>query len=159
MWRSAIKSEISIHAPREGSDRPCRAVERHQDHFNPRSPRGERRHARDAINMFLLYFNPRSPRGERPDVTVAPWAGLDISIHAPREGSDYIFAVLRLILGHFNPRSPRGERLILPTQKDSFFFISIHAPREGSDADAAYILHDQDISIHAPREGSDILYC
>ena len=57
----------------------------------------------------------------------------EISIHAPREGSD-----------------ARLNGLILrdPT-------ISIHAPREGSDPAA----HPQQlaiqISIHAPREGSD----
>ena len=33
---------ISIHAPREGSDRLPAAQNAHPDHFYPRSPRGER---------------------------------------------------------------------------------------------------------------------
>ena len=59
---------------------------------------------------------------------------VEISIHAPREGSD-----LRpvLVLG--------------------VALISIHAPREGSDVILFSQTFDIDISIHAPREGSDIL--
>ncbi len=56
----------------------------------------------------------------------------DISIHAPREGSD---------IAH-------------PT-KTPIMNISIHAPREGSDVAQQSIRHEQTISIHAPREGSD----
>ena len=57
---------------------------------------------------------------------------VQISIHAPREGSDGVLVL------HWVPE-----------------LISIHAPREGSDA-----LEHADrlagcISIHAPREGSD----
>ena len=57
-----------------------------------------------------------------------------ISIHAPREGSD---------LGELLDAA--GSQL-----------ISIHAPREGSDVaytDAGFSVYY--ISIHAPREGSD----
>ncbi len=56
-----------------------------------------------------------------------------ISIHAPREGGD--FMVVRVV--------PRIS------------FISIHAPREGGDhrkdENGLYVI----ISIHAPREGGD----
>ena len=55
-----------------------------------------------------------------------------ISIHAPREGSD--FSLLSLDL----------------TSR-----ISIHAPREGSDLFRRDVFGDLYISIHAPREGSD----
>ena len=37
----------------------------------------------------------------------------DISIHAPRTGSDRCFSVGAAALSHFNPRSPHGERRIL----------------------------------------------
>ena len=56
-----------------------------------------------------------------------------ISIHAPREGSDYL--PITLI---------NNDR------------ISIHAPREGSDYEQKSAQHMQGISIHAPREGSDL---
>ena len=55
-----------------------------------------------------------------------------ISIHAPREGSDIAFTLLK-----------------------DFFPISIHAPREGSDFFICQWGSGVVISIHAPREGSD----
>ena len=102
-----------------------------------------------------MYFNPRSPRGERLETGVGPLHGGDISIHAPREGSDRQQAADGPVQGHFNPRSPRGERLgerwISLTAKG----ISIHAPREGSDGTDPPARPRRSISIHAPREGSD----
>ena len=55
-----------------------------------------------------------------------------ISIHAPREGRDYV-------------------PLDLKTDK----FISIHAPREGRDKALIGTVQNGKISIHAPREGRD----
>ena len=101
--------------------------------FYPRSPRGER-HVRDWCAYSERYFYPRSPRGERPIAAdrgvlwpaflstlpargaTHPGLGIveaneQISIHAPREGSD-------------KGRALRAARKLQ---------ISIHAPREGSD--------------------------
>ncbi len=101
---------ISIHAPREGSD-----------HILPQCPR--------ATN----HFNPRSPRGERP----AMWAQTDrvkgISIHAPREGSDAekrCKDTLRAISIHAPREGSDGSGTGLQYCLSA---ISIHAPREGSD--------------------------
>ena len=103
--------DISIHAPREGSDpHLCGHGVRHQD-FYPRSPRGERRiiqmaprphskflstlPARGATSKrptsasITSYFYPRSPRGERQLLQRLRNLRLTISIHAPREGSDF----------------------------------------------------------------------
>ena len=57
-----------------------------------------------------------------------------ISIHAPRTGSD-----------------PQGRR-----PRWSAHHISIHAPRTGSDYTALLPPSSQWISIHAPRTGSDV---
>ena len=83
----ALREIISIHAPRTGSDEagdfqaPC------FEHFNPRSPHGERRNAvHDKLADFD--FNPRSPHGERPSGFLYPHTRMQISIHAPRTGSD-----------------------------------------------------------------------
>ena len=79
------------------------------------------------------YFNPRSPHGERPvhrgeltqankfQSTLPAWGAtvqeannntmLDISIHAPRMGSDMQVKVAEANIFNFNPRSPHGERL------------------------------------------------
>ena len=57
------------------------------------------------------YFYPRSPRGERHTSFATRILLNNISIHAPREGSD------------------RHQPVVLETLAT----ISIHAPREGSD--------------------------
>ena len=79
-------------------------------HFNPRSPQGERRaiiNVNIAEQLFQStlpaggatarpapalrgggYFNPRSPQGERLSVINIKISDTEISIHAPRRGSD-----------------------------------------------------------------------
>ena len=123
---------ISIHAPREGSDRrsppptaasttflstlPARGAthcgrKRGQNgpDFYPRSPRGERpgRCPRPARRSAFLSTLPA--RGATKDATPSASSN-SISIHAPREGSDFA-ELLPSARGHyFYPRSPRGER-------------------------------------------------
>ena len=125
------------------------------------------------------HFDPRSPRGERLLPGVVGNSGLEISIHAPRKGSDAgPQRGARGQVWHFYPRSPQGERpgtvLVLRGRSR----ISIHAPREGSDLfkhhtwrpawtflstlpargatrPARSKPRSKEISIHAPREGSD----
>ena len=100
--------------------------------FNPRSPHGER-HCLSASHPPAAIFQSTLPaRGATrlidETVAICPFqstlpargatlkrtvltAGLRISIHAPRTGSDLLSAgVARLDLD-FNPRSPHGERL------------------------------------------------
>ena len=100
-------------------------------HFNPRSPHGERRDLQSS-RLSVDNFNPRSPHGERRSYRFfclgknrfqstlpargATWrfahvANSDnISIHAPRTGSDFVVLMGLIVLHHFNPRSPHGER-------------------------------------------------
>ena len=131
-WTTSTRhSIISIHAPREGSDSPGRPAHGPPGDFYPRSPRGERRD-QHMIAARKQYFYPRSPRGERRTdgqyyaitaefLSTLPARGatiwrtqverrLNISIHAPREGSD-----------------------LLAVSCSALWGISIHAPREGSD--------------------------
>ena len=80
--------EISIHAPRAGSDGAAGGLSWADNHFNPRSPCGERPRQRPELTeeqkfqstlpvrgatvprglykIRLVDFNPRSPCGERP---------------------------------------------------------------------------------------------
>ena len=106
-----------------------------QRYFNPRSPHGERRHIIQHSNAGDVYFNPRSPHGERRQhryVMVSQWVefqstlpargatfknlllfrNVEISIHAPRTGSDPPRTRRRWARCYFNPRSPHGERLL-----------------------------------------------
>ena len=101
---------ISIHAPRTGSDRLNLARYQHIGNFNPRSPHGER-HSRPMPRALMSsYFNPRSPHGERQRVDVANVPNQEISIHAPRTGSDRALVYDASVIQNFNPRSPHGER-------------------------------------------------
>ena len=108
--RGCLGQDISIHAPRTGSDLMSCRLPPSRSHFNPRSPHGERLEqeahniaiiqfqstlpARGATQLALAlkteftYFNPRSPHGERQRMRLRRGWGDDISIHAPRTGSD-----------------------------------------------------------------------
>ena len=77
-------------------------------------------------------FNPRSPDGEQREAGVQAAVLPFISIHAPRMGSDLLFAGFHCCS-----------------------LISIHAPRMGSDISIMAITRCIRISIHAPRMGSD----
>ncbi len=107
---SGFSPDISIHALLAESDGCSGDCDAQSEHFNPRSPCGERlcptmvtplplafqstlslRRAtavRRGNGIHPLHFNPRSPCGERPDVL--NWAGTseDISIHALLAESD-----------------------------------------------------------------------
>ena len=103
-------------------------------HFNPRSPHGERPVFRRA-GTREGNFNPRSPHGERHRDCKRMRGVRDISIHAPRTGSDAV--------SDGDSASPDG--------------ISIHAPRTGSDVVNLNDRISRAISIHAPRTGSDVM--
>ena len=79
--------DISIHAPRAGSDVDA-------SNHTPTS----------------LHFNPRSPCGERLCDLLLGHGVSRISIHAPRAGSDRRQGQPSPCFGDFNPRSPCGER-------------------------------------------------
>ena len=77
--------------------------------FNPRSPHGERPGA-SRVRARGSDFNPRSPHGERLTWLSHYMLRPQISIHAPRTGSDWRASHRRKRYSHFNPRSPHGER-------------------------------------------------
>ena len=168
---------ISIRAPREGSDDSEADQILCEDDFNPRSPRGERHHIRAVQQPRPAVFQSTLPaRGATPDQpgggyrapfqSTLPARGAtgrehsqpdiaDISIHAPREGSDHTIGRPSRRAIRFQSTLPaRGA-----TQEENLielnFNISIHAPREGSDPGTELRGEDHHISIHAPREGSD----
>ena len=108
--RNIIIKDISIHAPRGGSDasffRSCSAF----NLFQSTLPVGGATIRNLAHNVPIINFNPRSPWGERLDEDDLTAGSLIISIHAPRGGSDH------------------------KDDNDSVEdIISIHAPRGGSD--------------------------
>ena len=134
---SDMATDISIHAPREGSDTAKAAGFPGRNHFYPRSPRGER--------LELIFCDHCSD---------------EISIHAPREGSDNRSCQASFPQGYFYPRSPRGERPRTVMTGAMTKTISIHAPREGSDSPFMYGLVDSSIFLSTlPARGATRQRC
>ena len=106
--------------------------------------------------MAQSYFNPRSPRGERPARGYMSSAGVAISIHAPRGGSDYDTSASDYGLAIFQSTLPAGGATTEYSTTLKLAQISIHAPRGGSDAHHGVVAIGEEISIHAPRGGSDL---
>ena len=146
--------EISIHAPRVGSDCAWEIWFTTRTDFNPRSPCGERRRWQSSRRSPCKFQS-----------TLPVWGATargygrsqknHISIHAPRVGSDRQLRKISVQRLNFNPCSPCGERPINDTSKTFGYQISIHAPRVGSDNTKAHQNAVFGISIHAPRVGSD----
>ena len=150
-----VRTDISIHAPRRGSDAPSAATPQAEAKFQSTLPVGGATHPPQLQQV----------------------SG-HISIHAPRIGSDSRINSTASSSCYFNPRSPHGERRIpsrtrtgivifqstLPAwgatvvlaNQASASKISIHAPRMGSDHTAIAPPRGLVISIHAPRMGSDL---
>ena len=78
---------ISIHAPRVGSDRTGRPNCPSGEHFNPRSPCGERRR-QDQHRPGRQIFQSTLPVWGATGDKLSSLDGAIISIHAPRVGSD-----------------------------------------------------------------------
>ena len=100
---------ISIHAPRTGSDRNTSHTISTQEHFNPRSPHGERLKYQRDVNIVIKFQSTLPARGATK-ARAQRWNRLVISIHAPRTGSDPSSATAAASACDFNPRSPHGER-------------------------------------------------
>ena len=148
-----IRADISIHAPRVGSDgRSFGSRSRRRD-FNPRSPCGER--LRWALNNRLFsQFQSTLPvwGATKPGVEAVRVQG--ISIHAPRVGSDR--RTSSSVRGpSISIHAPRVGSDAVSCCDQGGHEISIHAPRVGSDADPDLPAKSPEISIHAPRVGSD----
>ena len=167
---------ISIHAPREGSD-PASIRSERLGLFQSTPPArgatwpfGIREHAGAQLKspppargatkavpvlLVLVQISIHAPReGSDAHDAVSAFVHM-ISIHAPREGSDFTAFFTVLAGPHFNPRSPRGERLHASLFPEPRFQFQSTLPARGATRDAAALHGGPAISIHAPREGSD----
>ena len=151
-----LYTQISIHAPRTGSDPQGRRPRWSAHHISIHAPRtgSDSAHfpsrwglfrfqstlpARGAtwkplpIGARLRYFNPRSPHGERHDFRHSPERAEAISIHAPRTGSDRTLRNLVNIVNSFQSTLPARGATRYHFFRRLSNVISIHAPRTGSD--------------------------
>ena len=162
-----------------GSDYAGHASVTGHRHFNPRSPDGERLFLVFCSAYSSSHFNPRSPDGERLPFAGGVLAGIDISIHAPRMGSDSAvsstnlrsspfqstlpgwgatvgWSLMVVTCMDFNPRSPDGERLAHRLSNVSLMTLfQSTLPGWGATKDGTRHPCPPPISIHAPRMGSD----
>ena len=153
---------ISIHAPRTGSDERGGSVLVSPKTFQSTLPaRGATPH-KPGGRAATTHFNPRSPHGERLPVAAHQRVALLISIHAPRTGSDLV-ALQDGDAGGISIHAPRtGSDDTDDLRGIETSTISIHAPRTGSDRHGDGARVPRHISIHAPRTGSDtisLLFC
>ena len=100
--------------------------------FNPRSPCGERQNEfkGQASNLEISIHAPRVGSDAWDMDLLAEELG--ISIHAPRVGSDLPPAGKRWGKNHFNPRSPCGERLAYSYAPNSFLGFQSTLPVWGA---------------------------
>ena len=150
----ARNNEISIHAPRTGSDANGSSVLLMDSEFQSTLPaRGATRISAGLLSS-AQNFNPRSPHGER---LATYWETLKESTFQstlPARGATtqlFLASCVDFISIHA-PRTGSDTQLFLASCVD---FISIHAPRTGSDLYRRGFLRWAGISIHAPRTGSD----
>ena len=126
--------------------------------FNPRSPHGERHFANIERKIDNVFQSTLPARGATQRKR-ASGAGFDISIHAPRTGSDKDVQLVFRRRAYISIHAPRtGSDLSGISNVRGFSSISIHAPRTGSDVTIQRTrLRNYAISIHAPRTGSDYI--
>ena len=86
---------------------------------------------------------------------VARFLIIEISIHAPRMGSDQLNDVVNNKMQNFNPRSPHGERQMPPIITPDVLRFQSTLPAWGATRLQSVLLMILCISIHAPRMGSD----
>ena len=95
---------ISIHAPRMGSDKRSSTPDNQARNFNPRSPDGERREVESHWNWGSV-FQSTLPGWGATRASQAYGDTWQISIHAPRMGSDRENGHLRPRYGQNHPFS------------------------------------------------------
>ena len=123
---------ISIHAPRVGSDSKPGTEYMGMQHFNPRSPCGERLCAQSAYVETLGFQS-----------TLPVWGA---TTTGRKSGP---------ACNYFNPRSPCGERLCMIAAPATPAAFQSTLPVWGATTRAQPLYGDFSISIHAPRVGSD----
>ena len=169
--------EISIHAPRMGSDCIPHNLNRDVNYFNSRSPHGERSGFcifsvtalffqfslpawRATLGMYEfihieLVFNSRSPHGERLLYFSVTNSSVDFQFSLPAWRATKPSKPRNLKPKVFNSRSPHGERLhdALVEHQMAIFQFSLPAWRAtNKQQKTSFFSH---FSILAPRMESD----
>src|SRR5699024_10428897 len=108
---------ISIHAPREGSDLVWEHWENLMGQFLSTLPARGATLRGGAVAQEIGPFLSTLPARGATDTYEIIQSHKEISIHAPREGSDFLLPSTSISTSYFYPRSPRGERRRRPRKK------------------------------------------
>ena len=126
---------VSIHAPRVGGDTEGATEEGANEGFNPRPPRGGRRHP--ARNCYPLPgFNPRPPRGGRRSAAAAQVAKSLFQSTPPAWGATRLDRCVTTYQT-FQSTPPAWGATPRTLILDGLPWVSIHAPRVGGDVEHA----------------------
>ena len=149
--------DISIHAPRVGSDAGYNEDVAALAVFQSTLPVWGATLIRIAYTARLTHFNPRSPCGERRTPRSQHQNGQEISIHAPRVGSDVILASIFTKFFLFQSTLPVWGATFITCfcQQNTARFQST-LPVWGATRLGKKLYNPMTISIHAPRVGSDL---
>ena len=125
--------DISIHAPRTGSDITALEAAERLGLFQSTLPARGATTSRSLQNASFSFQSTLPARGATPgfpasDTSTAPFQSTLPARGATRPASRF-WGWRR----HFNPRSPHGERRRAEARQELDGAISIHAPRTGSD--------------------------
>ena len=148
-------NQISIHAPRTGSDSSCGIHVHIGVGISIHAPRTGSDPPSCGVGACGSRISIHAPRTGSDSGEAHAAAVCRISIHAPRTGSDAIEAADDLVEWAFQSTLPARGATLHSTRTPRGGDISIHAPRTGSDQDAVLDEKISGISIHAPRTGSD----
>ena len=150
---------ISIHAPREGSDRTHSISAERNGSFQSTPPaRGAT--AFHALPAAACVFQSTPPARGATYTRRLYAKGLEFQSTPPARGATSRGTNGSAACRHFNPRPPRGERRIWSLLFYCDEHISIHAPREGSDKSIS--LDYQGIGIFQstpPARGATLRQC
>ena len=129
---------ISIHAPREGSDRVRVIAASTSAQFLSTLPARGATNAGGNALALIANFYPRSPRGERPGRPGLVAAGTRFLSTLPARGATGLSALVETQTRKFLSTLPaRGATTVWVRRTGGCRPISIHAPREGSDSKCA----------------------
>ena len=125
--------EISIHAPRTGSDAHAANITTLTAIFQSTLPARGATSGTGGIHQSCGYFNPRSPHGERQSGIRKSRRNEAFQSTLPARGATVRFAFFNSAI-QISIHAPRtGSDLIRHRQHIATYTISIHAPRTGSD--------------------------
>ena len=112
------RRDISIHAPRGGSDRLSLQNPRRQFSFQSTLPVGGATTRSDFRPFTAFNFNPRSPWGERPVRRQRLYVFPIFQSTLPVGGATISLPAVHRLCRYFNPRSPWGERRVRGRARD-----------------------------------------